>query len=29
MIYATVLGLAGVDGVSQPLPPEAGGVERE
>jgi tripeptide aminopeptidase len=29
MIYATVLGLAGVDGVSQPLLPEAGSVERE
>lgn len=29
MIYATVLGLAGVDGVSQPLLPGAGGVKRE
>jgi acetylornithine deacetylase/succinyl-diaminopimelate desuccinylase-like protein len=29
MIYATVLGLAGVDGVSQPLLPGPGGAERE
>jgi hypothetical protein len=29
MIYVTVLGLAGVDGVSQPLLPGAGGVKRE